>query len=61
MTSHYRCESCEDCLCREICCKAKDGRAKELRVRKQFEKYRASSEANVTTFCNEPLFCYFSC
>ena len=49
ITSHYRCESCTDCPCREKCCKAKDDRPKELQTRKQFEKYRASSEANVTT------------
>ena len=49
VTSHYRCESCADCPCREQCCKAKDEKAKELSVRKQFEQYRAVSEANVTT------------
>ena len=49
VTSHYRCESCAGCPCRDACCKAKDGLAKELRVRKQFEQYRAISEANVTT------------
>lgn len=49
VTSHYRCESCVGCPCRAQCCKAKDGLAKELQVRKQFERYRAISEANVTT------------
>lgn len=49
VTSHYRCESCAGCLCREQCCKAKDGLPKELKIRKQFEQYRAISEANVTT------------
>lgn len=49
VTSHYRCEGCAGCPCREQCCKAKDEKAKELRVRKQFEQYRAVSEANVTT------------
>lgn len=49
VTSHYRCESCTGCPCRAQCCKAKDGLAKELRVRKQFEQYLAISEANVTT------------
>ena len=49
VTSHYRCESCTSCPCRAQCCKAKNGLAKELQVRKQFEQYRAISEANVTT------------
>ena len=49
VTSHYRCESCAGCPCREQCCKAKDEKAKELSVRKQFEQYRAVSEANVAT------------
>ena len=49
VTSHYRCKGCEDCPCREQCCKAKDGLPKELKIRKQFEQYRACSEANVTT------------
>ena len=38
VTSHYRCESCVGCPCRAQCCKAKDGLAKELQVRKQFER-----------------------
>lgn len=50
VTSHYRCESCAGCPCRDACCKAKDGeQPKELQIRKQFEQYRAISEANVTT------------
>ncbi len=49
VTSHYRCESCADCPCRDQCSKAKDGLPKELKIRKQFEQYRAISEANVTT------------
>ena len=48
VTSCYRCESCANCPCREQCCKAKGGQAKELRVRRQYEMYRAISEANVS-------------
>ena len=48
--SHYRCEDCKGCPRREECCKAADPeKPKEIRVRKQYEKKRAESEANITT------------
>ena len=50
IVNHYRCEDCKGCPRREECCKAADPeKPKEIRIRKQFEKKRAESEANITT------------
>lgn len=43
----YRCESCEDCHVRNLCTKAKEGKAKEIEFSRLFEKYRAESLRNI--------------
>lgn len=47
--AYYRCENCADCLHREACCKAKDGKPKELRVSVDLLRLSSKSQENILT------------
>ena len=48
-TAYYRCESCTNCPCREACCKAKDGKPKELSVKTDLLRLSSCSQQNITS------------
>ena len=48
-TAYYRCESCDDCPCREACCKAKDGKPKELQIKTDLLRLSEQSRQNILT------------
>ena len=48
-TAYYRCESCAGCSCRKVCCKAKDGKPKELKVKTDFLRLSDRSRQNIET------------
>ena len=47
-TAYYRCESCANCPHREACCKAKDGKPKELQVKTDLLRINSQSQKNIT-------------
>ena len=47
-TAYYRCESCVGCPCREVCCKAKDDKPKELKVKTDLLRLGSRSQQNIT-------------
>lgn len=48
-TGYYRCESCTDCPCRAVCCKAKDDRPKELQIKTDLLRLSNLSQQNIET------------
>jgi hypothetical protein len=48
-TAYYRCESCDDCPYREACCKAKDGKPKELQIKTDLLRLSEQSRQNILT------------
>ena len=48
-TAYYRCESCAGCPCREVCCKAKDDKPKELKVKSDLLRLSSCSQQNIET------------
>jgi transposase len=48
-TAYYRCTSCAGCPCREACCKAKDGKLKELQIKTDLLRLSDRSRQNIET------------
>ncbi len=48
-TAYYRCENCVDCPYREACCKAKNGKPKELQVKADLLRLSGISRQNILT------------
>jgi len=47
--AYYRCENCADCPYRAACCKAKDGKPKELKVKTDLLRLSDRSRRNIQT------------